>query len=243
MGRFNKYRSGEDHGSIEAEKYSKTICCPHRFLAYRDFPNLVKGYKNIDKVLDFGSGAGASTDYLAKRGYDVLGTDKSQSMLDQAKLNFPDINFINVKNLDKNSRFDLVFSSFVLFELSSKAEIVNYLKFSAEKLMNNGLFLGITGSEHLHKKSRRWMSFEVNFQENRSPRSGDLVKLVLKDPEILFYDYFWKEADYRECFKLSGLELIKVYYPLGYKNEGLHWKDEIFYPPFMILIAKKTEKN
>ncbi len=191
----------------------------HRFLAYRDFPMLIKDFENINRVLDLGSGAGDSSQYLFKKGYEVFETDKSSSMIKQSRLNFPYINFVHFDNIKNICSFDLVFSCFVLFELSNKNEIVDYLNLSSDKLRDGGLFFGITGSQDLHQKVRNWACFDVNYPVNENPKSGELVKLGLKDPEMEFYDYFWRELDYRECFQLSNLELFKVYYPLGYRNE------------------------
>jgi len=241
--KLETYKSGEIHDSSRAKEYSKTHEAMHRFLAYRDFPLLVKDFENINKVLDLGSGAGDSSQYLFKKGYEVLGTDKSSSMIKQSRLNFPYINFVDFDNIKNIYNFDLVFSCFVLFELSSKNEIVDYLNLSSDKLRNGGLFFGITGSQDLHQKVRNWACFDVNYPVNENPRSGELVKLGLKDPKMEFYDYFWTELDYRECFQLSNLELFRVYYPLGYRNEKFEWRDELFISPFVIFMAKKIKRQ
>ncbi|MDN3505889.1 MAG: class I SAM-dependent methyltransferase [Simkaniaceae bacterium] len=234
-----KYKSGELHDSTQASQYSDTHQLPHRFLAYRDFSKQVKNLGNINKVLDFGSGTGASTQVLFEKGYEVTGLDKSSDMVFQAKENFPHLNFDNTENLNNFSDFDMVFSSFVLFELSTKEEIVGYLNNASAFLRHEGIFYGITGSENLHLKARDWMCFNVNFQENISPKSGDVVKLGLKELAIEFHDYYWKEKDYKECFDLSDLELLQVHYPVGANEEPYAWKDELTTPPFVIFIAKK----
>lgn len=241
MKNSSAYKSGEVHGVSQASKYSKTHESPHRFLAYRDFPGLIKKFSNINRVLDFGSGTGASTYYLLERGYDVIGLDKSSSMVKEAKLNFPNTQFVESEKLKSLPVFDLVFSSFVLFELASKEEIINYLNLASSALRDEGIFFGITGSESLHQKARNWMCFDTNYKENRHPDSGDIVKLGLKELEMEFFDYYWKESDYRECFESSNLELIEVYYPLALKNEPFDWKEELSTPPFVVFIAKKSK--
>lgn len=235
------YKSGEVHDTLQANKYSQTHQSPHRFLAYRDFSNLIGNYTNINRVLDLGSGTGASTHYLFEKGFDVIGTDKSPAMIEEAKLNFSKIDFVEIEQLKFFPSFDLVFSSFVLFELASREEIINYLNLAASALRDEGIFFGITGSENLHQKERNWMCFNVNYEENFLPHSGSIVKLGLKDPKMEFLDYYWKEADYREFFQFSDLELIQVHYPLGLKGELFDWNDELSIPPFVIFLAKKKK--
>lgn len=234
------YKSGKVHDIQQAHQYSQTHRSPHRFLAYRDFSHLIENFKNIKRVLDLGSGTGASSQFLFHKGFDVVGADKSKAMTKEARSNFPHISFLEIENLNSLPLFDLVFSSFVLFELATKKEIINYLNLAASSLKNGGIFFGITGSENLHQSDREWMCFNVNYEENLSLNSGDVVKLGLKEPDIEFQDYFWNESDYRECFQLSGLELIQIYYPLGLKEESFKWKDELSIAPFVIFLAKKV---
>ncbi|MCK4934375.1 MAG: methyltransferase domain-containing protein [Simkaniaceae bacterium] len=243
MDKLNIYQSGKVHNSLQASKYSKTLQSPHRFLAYRDFSHLIRNFTNIHRVLDFGSGAGASTQFLCEKGYDVIGIDKSPAMIKEAKLTFPLIEFVEIEKLKSLSNFDMVFSSFVLFELASHKEICNYLSLASSVLKEDGIFFGITGSEYLHQKEKKWKCFNVNYKENTQLISGNIVKLGLTELDIEFYDYYWKEDDYRECFNDSNLELMQVYYPLGNKKENISWKDELITPPFVIFLAKKTQTD
>jgi len=233
------YKSGETHNVLQATKYSQTHQLPYRFLAYRDFPGLIKNFDGINRVLDLGSGTGASTYYLFEKGYDVIGVDKSHAMIREAKLNFPKLYFTEIEKLKSLPAFDLVFSSFVLFELSSTQEIINYLNLASSTLRNDGIFFAVTGSENLHQNTRNWMCFDVNYKENFYPHSGNIVKLGLKELKMEFFDYFWKESDYKECFQRSNLELIQTHYPLGFKEEAFEWKEELFIPPFITFLAKK----
>ena len=87
------------------------------------------------------------------------------------------------------------------------------------------------------------MCFETNFEENSAPKSGDIVKLGLRDPQIVFEDYYWTESDYIACFQNSDLEVLKISYPLGKKEDNISWRDELFHPPFVVFIAKKTRST
>jgi len=239
MKKPKQYKSGEKFDNHHTTQYSKTLNSPHRYLAYRDFHAFVKNYGYIKHALDLGCGTGASTDFLSREGYTTIGVDKDPMMIKQARLNFPNLNFYNLTKMDSLSDFDLIFSCFVLFEISSKKSIVEYLNQASNSLKNNGLFYGITGSESLHQKNRSWAYFNVDYEENINPEPGNVVKLGLKDPKMEFYDYYWKEDDYRECFLSSRLELHEIYYPLGRKDDQIEWKDEIYCSPFAIFIAKK----
>jgi len=57
------------------------------------------------KILDVGCGTGHHVASLASKGLDVLGIDISPSMIDKAKLNFPDYKF-NVGNALTDSEFE-----------------------------------------------------------------------------------------------------------------------------------------
>lgn len=232
------YISGENHNSKSAKQYASTSGMPHRFLAYRDFPSLVSPF-NIKTALDFGSGTGASVQYLLDQGYQVTGVDKSISMIEQAKTNCPEVSFFELDELENLPAFDLVFSSFVLFELPSRQEIIEYLNLAADNLKEGGIFCGITGSEHLHCCDRKWINFNVSHEDNYDLYSGKSVKLQLKENSLLFRDYFWKEEDYRSCFSASNLDLIAIHYPIASESESFAWEDELFIPPFVVFLAKR----
>lgn len=234
------YISSKERTEQEAQKYLLTHCAPHRYLAYRDIPALIKKFVKGKKALDHGAGTGASSAFLQEIGLEVTGTDISSKMLEQAQINFPDISFFHINNLSKLCEFDLVFSSFVLFELSSKNDIFSYLKKTSDFLKDQGIFIGITGSEQLHSIFRKWFSFDTKFKENHKLISGSLVKLALKSPPMEFYDYYWKESDYIECLKKANFEIIQICHPVGLPNDIYPWEDELSYAPFTIFVAKKT---
>lgn len=237
------YRSAEDKTEEQAHQYLQTHQAPHRYLAYRDIPSFVRQFVKGNRALDHGAGTGASTSFLYDLGLDVIGLDVSSNMLEKARDNFPFIQFCSVDELIPVADFDLVFSSFVLFELSCKEDIIQYLNKSFSFLKNEGIFIGITGSEHLYSLFRNWMTFDANFEENRNLHSGDIAKLVLKDPEMEFYDYYWEKADYLNCFEKTGLEILQIYSPLGSPKEAYPWKDELSYSPFTVFIARKVESK
>ena len=235
---MRKYDSGYLNGATVISEYSKTHLLPHRYLAYKDFARLVLPYKIGKKALDFGCGAGSSSSFLNDEGFTTTGIDVNIRMVEEAKSNFPYIDFRISNVLESKEKFNLVFSSFVLFELSSRDEIVNYLNKAASYLENDGIFYGITGSEELHKHTSNWLCFNVDYKENHVLSSGKKVKLGVSNPDIEFYDYYWKEVDYKSCFSCSNLELHAVHYPLGFTSDPYPWQDELVSAPFVIFVAK-----
>jgi ubiquinone/menaquinone biosynthesis C-methylase UbiE len=242
---LSSYFSGKHKPGHQAFHYSKINESAHRFLAYRDVPSLIQKYLSAEKhnrlALDYGTGAGYSAKFLQDIGFTVVGADVSKEMLLQAQSRYPEIEFLMVENgkIPKEpSTFELVFSSFVLFEMGSKDEIVEYLLEAKRVLKKEGIVVAVTGSENLHSPSRQWLSFHTDFPQNKNLFSGKPVKLLLRELNIEFHDYFWHENDYKVLFDRVGLETKAIHYPLGFKTEPYSWKDEIDYAPFVIFVAQ-----
>lgn len=238
------YNSEKDKSILQASHYTKTHESTHRYLAYRDIPTIVRKYIQGKNALDYGTGTGYSANFLHKIGFEVTGVDVSKEMLFQARLAYPSFPFFPVENgviPIESSLFDLVFSSFVLFEIGTKNAIIDHLTEAKRVMKDDGIFVAVTGSQYLHNASKKWLNFRVDFPENQNPISGDVVKLHLNGADLDFTDYYWTETDYRQCFLQAGLELIEIHYPLGDENEPYLWKDEIKSSPFVILVARKSE--
>lgn len=233
------YQSFQNKTEEQAHEYLKTHEAPHRYLAYKNIPKYIRKFVNGKRALDFGCGTGASAAFLYKLGFDILGVDISLNMIEKARENAPHIAFLSLENVKPESDFDLVFSSFVLFEIGSKENITEYLKTASSFLKKEGIFIAITGSEHLYSLNRNWMTFDANFPENQSLKSGDIAKLLLKCASLEFYDYFWKESDYQACFEEADFQILEIHHPLGLLEEGYEWQDELSFSPFLIFIAKK----
>lgn len=236
------YRSAGSKTEEQVRCYSQTHEAPHRYLAYRDVPLFIRQFVKGKRALDFGAGTGASSSFLLSLGLDVVGVDISLEMLKTARFNFPHIPFYNVKSRMVAGEFDLIFSSFVLFELASMNDMVQYLSKAFSFLKEGGVFIGVTGDEQLYSSFRNWMTFDANFEENRNLCSGAVARLALKSPGMEFYDYFWKEADYREGFERAGLKILQTHHPLGLPEDPYDWKDELWFSPFTIFIAEKPSQ-
>jgi len=235
------YHSGDKKSSSQAKDYNKTAQCVLRYLAYRDVPNLIKKYVLGDNALDYGCGTGISTQFLVDQGFRVTGADVSSEMLIQARLNCPSSDFYLVENTSLPSspkEYDLVFSSFVLFELDSEKAILNYLNEAKRVMKPDAILIAIAGSQEMYSKN--WLVFDTNFPSNKNLKSGDQAKIFLREANIEFTDFYWTESDYSRFFKNSQLNLIETIYPLGKKDEPYPWQDELTSSPFVIFVARTT---
>ncbi|HKY74650.1 MAG TPA: class I SAM-dependent methyltransferase, partial [Acidimicrobiia bacterium] len=86
------------------------------YLAFRDLPGVLAEHVNGRRALDFGCGAGRSTQFLRNLGYETIGIDISPAMLELARAANPDGRYVLVDDGDYRAldpeRFDLIFSAF-----------------------------------------------------------------------------------------------------------------------------------
>jgi predicted TPR repeat methyltransferase len=54
-------------------------------LAYRDLPRIISEHVKGRKAIDFGCGAGRSTRFLRRIGFDVVGVDIAEDMIKKAR--------------------------------------------------------------------------------------------------------------------------------------------------------------
>lgn len=234
------YHSEDEKSAEVALEYNKTTGSLSRYLCYRDLPYYFEKYVKGNQTLDYGSGTGISTQYLVDHKFDVTGVDVSLEMIIQAKEKLPQVSFRLIEQEmipARNESFDLVFSSYVFFEISNKQNITSYIKEAKRVMKDDGVFIAITGSKDAYSKD--WQSFYVDFPENKNLQSGDLARVLLPDVNIEFVDYYWTEEDYQECFENAGMELVEMHHPLGHEST-IPWKEERNSSPFVIFIAKKS---
>lgn len=236
------------HTQKTAEKYNQLNNNDNRFgrtdyLVTRELPKMIEEHAIKSTILDIGCGAGLSTRFIKKLGYDCIGIDINEEMLHFARTEDPLGNYvksISESDLPFNGQtFDMVISVFVLFEISSIKKLTALFMEISRILKQDGVFIAVTGSEELYK--RDWLTLDVkNFPENINPESGDICKINLTNIGLLLHDYFWTNNDYTYVAENSGFVVTKRLYPLGEVNEGIDWKDELYYPPFVFYEFKKS---
>lgn len=220
----------------KAQKYSEQKEIGTLKVAYKAFPGILSKHQpNGNLAIDIGSGTGRSRRYLEDIGFDALGVDIDPAMIEKAKLeDFSNASKYYLMNNDvipfRDAAFDLAFSSLVVLEIENK-EAYRVMKFE-------GLLYILTVTDEFYK--RRWVSVDTNFPENKQPRSGDKLRVRIKEIDLELFDYYWQRSDYLDAATEASLTLIDEYFPLADANTE-SWLDEEIYPPFGIYIFRKSE--
>ena len=214
------------------------------YLAYRDLPAIISEHVTGRKALDFGCGAGRSTRFLKSLGFNAVGIDISSSMIQLARSSDPDGTYRLVQDGDfralESASFDLVLSAFAFDNIPDVARRSELLRGLQLLLANEGriIVLGSTPEIYTHE----WASFTTsNFPENRSAKSGDTVRTVMKDinDQRPVVDIIWFHQDYVNLFAAADLELIAQYRPLGREDEPYEWVTETSIAPWVIYVLGK----
>lgn len=211
------------------------------YLAFRDLATLFARHVVGARALDFGCGTGRSTRFLERLGFEVVGVDIAASMIEQARAADPSGRYQTIPSGDFGSvaggPFDLVLSAFAFDNIPDERERVELLRGIRQRLAPNGRFvvLGSTPDIYTHE----WASFTTAaFPENRNARSGETVRIVMKDvPDARpIIDLVWFDADYHRQFREAGLEIIAEHRPLGRGEEGQRWISETSVAPWVIYV-------
>lgn len=103
---------------------------------------------SVKTILDFGCGTGGHALILAERGYEVLGVDCSQEMLDiainKARERNLSIEFIrgDITNIRLHRKFDAVISMFAVMSYqTTNSALAKVCKTARERLAPEGLFI------------------------------------------------------------------------------------------------------
>ena len=228
-----------------AEAYATLEFPGTYYLAYRDLPAIIAQHVQGRTTLDFGCGAGRSTRFLKRLGFDAIGIDISTSMIDLARSADPGGTYQLVEEGDFNAftpgYFDLVLSAFAFDNIPDVARRRDLLRGLRRLLNDEGriILLGSTPEIYIHE----WASFTTReFPENRSARSGETVRIVMKDvaDQRPVVDVVWFPKDYHDLFAACELHLAAQYTPLGREDEHHDWVTETSIAPWVIYVLKKT---
>lgn len=210
-------------------------------LAFRDLPDLIARSVTGTRALDFGCGAGRSTRFLAALGFDAIGIDISGSMIEVATEIDPTGDYRLVPDGDFSAfepgSFDVILSAFAFDNVLDVSHRQHLLRGLCRLLSEQGriVLLGSTPAIYIHE----WTSFSTaDFPENRNARSGQVVRIVMKDvvdtrPVV---DVVWSHEDYVRLFAASDLEIITRHMPLGRDDEPYDWVSETSIAPWVIYV-------
>ncbi len=227
-----------------AEAYATLEFPGTYYLAFRDLPAILAEHVTGRRALDFGCGTGRSTRLLKKLGFDAIGIDISGSMIRLATNADPGGAYQLVDDGDFSvfapGSFDLVLSAFAFDNIPGVSKRQELLRGLRNLLKNEGriTLLGSTPDIYLHE----WASFTTkDYPENRDAKSGDTVRIVMKDVEDRrpVVDLVWFHEDYLNLFAASGLDLVAHYTPLGREDDPCQWLTETSIAPWVIYVLSR----
>ncbi|MEW6367147.1 MAG: class I SAM-dependent methyltransferase [Acidobacteriota bacterium] len=227
-----------------ADAYARLDFPGTYYLAYRDLPEILSKHARGMKALDFGCGTGRSTRFLTRCGFDAVGVDIASDMLARAREIDPqgDYRLVGDGDLGQlNGRsFDLVLSAFTFDNVPTMEKKIRILQEIRRVLTDGGVFVSLVSSPEIY--THEWASFSTrDFPENRSARSGDMVRIVVTDLDDSrpTEDVVCSDEDYRQAYKRAGLEVVAVYRPLAREDEPYAWVNETRIAPWVIYVLEK----
>lgn len=227
-----------------AEAYATLEFANTYYLAYRDLPAILSEHVTGTRALDFGCGAGRSTRFLRKLGFNVTGVDLSEDMLRIARALDPpgDYRIVpgdNLTEFDAES-FDLIVSLFTFDNVPSAAK-VRIFSDLRNLLRPAGTIVSVVSSPDIYV--HEWASFTTrDFPGNAAARSGDIVRIVVTDHQDRrpVEDILWTDESYREVYSEASLQAIQVFKPLAKGDEPYSWVSETKIPPWVIYVLKRA---
>lgn len=216
------------------------------WLAFRDLPAIIARHVTGPVALDFGCGAGRSTRFLKRLGFDATGVDVSASMIEYARKADPAGAYRLIGDGDFSGlgtgSLDLVFSAFAFDNIAGALRRAALLGGLRTLLSPKGriVLLDSTPEIYVHE----WISFTTrDFAENRVARGGDPVRIVMKDggDQRPIVDCIWFHEDYVRLFAAAGVALVAQHRPLGRQAEPWRWGSELTIAPWVIYVLESAE--
>jgi SAM-dependent methyltransferase len=208
------------------------------FLAFRDLAALLRKHVSGRRALDFGCGTGRSTRLLRELGFEVVGVDISEAMLDHARARDPYGEYRLAADGSlagfASGTFDLILIAFT-FDNSTDLQKASALRELRRLLSPSGRLVVVASSPAIYW--HEWASFSTrDFPANRSAWDGDHVRIVMLDvpdrrPVV---DIFCSDAHYRELFDAVGLGVLDTATPLASGAESVQWVSETRIAPWTI---------
>ena len=226
-----------------ADAYSRLEFPSTYYLAFRDLPAIIHEHVQGTKALDFGCGAGRSTRFLRRLGFDAVGVDVSVPMLSRAREQDPHGEYRHVPDGDLASlapdTFDLILAAFTFDNVPSMEKKVALFTSLGRLLTASGCIVSLVSSPDIYVNE--WASFSTkDFPENRTAKSGDRVRIVMLDVEDRrpVEDVLCTDESYREVFRRSRLTPVLAHRPLGDASEPYPWVSETRVSPWAIYVLR-----
>lgn len=233
--------------AARASAYSKLEFPGTYYLAYRDLPGLIAEHVQGNRALDFGCGSGRSTRFLKRLGFQAVGVDIAEGMIQIARDLDTEGDYRLIERCALGvlgpGTWDLVLSAFALDNVAS-AEKPALMKSLAEILAPGGVFINLVSSPEIYV--HEWASFSTkDYPENRGARSGDRVRIVITDiaDRRPVEDVVCSDEDYRSLYAQAGLELVATHRPLGKAEEPYAWRSETRVAPWVIYALRRPTQR
>jgi hypothetical protein len=140
--------------------------------------------------------------------------------------------------------FDLVFSAFTFDNIPTREQKRAHLVGLGGLLAKGGRLVNLVSRPEIY--THEWASFSTSaFSENRTARSGDVVRIVMTDvvDRRPVEDVLFAETDYEVVYGEAGLERLAVYAPLGRDDEPYAWVSETTVAPWRIDVLQRTPRT
>jgi SAM-dependent methyltransferase len=228
-----------------AEAYAKLEFPGTYYLAYRDLPEIIFKHVRGKKAIDFGCGTGRSTRFLQKLGFDAVGVDIADDMIEKARQIDPKGNYILIEDGDFNQldqgTYDLILSAFTFDNIPTEKRKVDLFTRLGGLLKSEGRIVNLVSSPEIYVNE--WVSFSTkDFPENKDAKCGDKVRIIVTaiDDKRPVEDILWPDEDYRKTYEKAGLELIQTHKPLAREDEPFEWVNETKIAPWVIYVLGKS---
>ncbi|HTS38110.1 MAG TPA: class I SAM-dependent methyltransferase [Candidatus Solibacter sp.] len=224
-----------------ASHYARLEWTGTYYLIYRDLPDILRRHVSGVRALDFGCGTGRSTRLLRSLGYNTVGVDIAQSMIEGATKLDPDGTYRllaegDLECLGANS-FDLILASFP-FDNTPAQEKDRLFPILARLLHPGGHLVNIVSDPSIYV--HEWASFTtIDFLEkNKAARDGDDVLIITREFETdqPARDIVCTAESYRELYRRAGLKTRGEYRPLGRPEDGVAYVCETEISPWVIYV-------
>jgi SAM-dependent methyltransferase len=210
-------------------------------LAYRDLPAIINEHVRGRNALDFGCGAGRSTRFLRKLGFDTVGVDVSAPMLALARERDPEGDYRLVADGVlaglPTGAYDLILSAFTFDNIPTMTRKVTLLTSLKRLLKPGGRMVNLVSAPEIYVNE--WASFSTrDFPQNRGAQNGDKVLIVMLDvaDRRPVEDILWTDEGYREAYQRCGLIPHQTFRPLARPVEGYSWISETTIAPWVIYV-------
>ncbi len=230
--------------TVRAEAYSRLEFPGTYYLAYRDLPEILSRHVAGGRAVDFGCGAGRSTRFLRRLGFDAVGVDVSADMIRKAREIDPagDYRLVEPARLLglAPGSWDLVLSAFTFDNIPQVEKIAHFR--GLERLLGpEGKIVNLVSTPEIY--THEWASFSTRaFPENRQTKSGDVVRIVMTDvtDSRPVEDVVCSKASYLEIYREAGLEVVASHEPLGREDEPFEWVSERRVAPWRIDVLPRA---